>query len=220
MDIWYKIAKTILLAFLTTFVESIHVNGEENLLPGPKIIVANHPNATDSFVLPFIIPEKIHFLIQSEIFKLPIVGRLLALADQIPVVVGEGRKALAIAQEKLTKGNVVAIFPEGRLNHGKQFHRAGSGALVLASMSGAPVIPIGFYVPPEHTQIMQGRFNNRSTESRWQFSGRCSVQIGKPWRMNPIFKHEVNYRKLRTLTHQIMAQIEDLVRQAKESIER
>jgi len=50
----------------------------------------------------------------------------MALADQIPVTIGQGKEALRIARERLAMGNTVVIFPEGHLNHGE--HYAGPAA--------------------------------------------------------------------------------------------
>ena len=113
MGLWCTLARATLRAYLAVFVEAVQVRGQENLHPGPKIMAANHPHLTDAFVLPFIIPGKLHFLIQADAFTVPWVGRLLTLADQIPVVVGQGRKALNAARAKLAQGHTIAIFPEG-----------------------------------------------------------------------------------------------------------
>ena len=96
MDFWYSFTKGIVRTYVALFMEGVKVDGRENLPPGPKIIVGNHPHVTDSFVLPFIVPEKIHFFIQEETFTLPIIGKILELADQIPVVIGQGCKFPAV----------------------------------------------------------------------------------------------------------------------------
>ena len=119
MDFWYNLTKQILKVYLAVCIKEIHIIREDNIAPGPKIIVANHANLTDGFILPFIIPEKLHFLIQSEAFDLPVLGRLLSKAGQIPVVRGRGREALNTALDRLSAGKVIVIFPEGKLNHGK-----------------------------------------------------------------------------------------------------
>jgi len=151
MDFWYILSKCVLILYLAVCIEKIQVIGEENLIPGPKIIVANHPNLTDGFILPFVIQEKLHFLIQAETFNLPILRCLLTKADQIPVVSGCGWDALNNALDKLSAGKVIVLFPEGKLNHGARLHRGRSGAAVLAIKSGAPINPVGFYVLPKNT---------------------------------------------------------------------
>ena len=88
MDVWYNTAKAMVGAYLALFVHKIHVVGRENIPDGPKIIVANHALASDAFILPWIFRDKVHCLIQADIFSVPLIGKMLALADQIPVVAG------------------------------------------------------------------------------------------------------------------------------------
>ena len=220
MDFWYKISKQIIKIYLAICIRKIHVIGEERLKPGPKIIVANHPNLSDGFVLPFVIQEKLHFLIQAETYNLPILRHLLSKADQIPVVRGCGQEALNTALDKLSAGKVIVLFPEGKLNHGKGLHRGRPGAAVLAVKSGAPIVPVGFYVPPENTRTFSRRVHNRETRGVWQVRGECYVNIGKPWRVPPSNNPEINPKELRSLTSKIMSQIECLIRQAREEAKR
>jgi 1-acyl-sn-glycerol-3-phosphate acyltransferase len=221
MDLWYSLAKTIVGTYLTLCVESIHIEGQENLTAGPKIIVANHANASDAFVIPFIVPEKVHFLIQEDILRVPLFGHVLAWADQIPVVVGRGREALDAARDRLARGNAVAIFPEGRLSHGDSFRRAGAGAALLALESRVPLVPVGFYVAPRFTRTIQGRFHGRDSIGRWQLGGRCFVRVGQPWWPSPAAAEaEGRYRSLRRVTRRVMDQIAELVGQAAEEAQR
>lgn len=220
MDVWYSLAKSIVRTYLTFFVDSIHVIGQSELPAGPKIIVANHTNVTDGFILPFLTKEKVHYLIQSDTFTLPVIGRLLALADQIPVYIGRGQEALDSAREKLGLGHSVAIFPEGRLNDGRSFHRAGIGAARLAAESGAPIIPVGFYVPDRFARPIKGHFHDRDTIARWQFGGQCFVHIGDPWQYTLSLQEMVNYRELRKFTERMMSRIAELVQQAQDEARR
>lgn len=219
MDVWYDVCKSLLRGYLTMFMNSVQVQGKENLPPGPKIIIANHPHASDAFVLPFIVPEKVHFLIQAETFSLPIVGRLLTLADQIPVVIGRGQEALETARQRLTIGHSVAIFPEGRMSGSKEVRRAGAGAAMLAMQAGVPLVPIGFYVPPEFVKAIRGHFHNRDTIGWWQFGGRTIVRIGEPWQPSLFAATDRNYRALRELTDKLMARVQELVQQAAASFQ-
>jgi len=217
MDVWYGLTKGIVRTYMALFMD-VKVNGQENLPPGPKIIIGNHPHATDAFTLPFIIPEKIHFFIQEDTFSVPIIGKILAWADQIPVVVGQGQDAIAIAREKLQMGNVVGIFPEGRMSGSREVKRAGAGAALLAMETGVPLVPIGFYVEPKFIKEIKGRFHNRETVGWWQFGGDCVVNIGEPWQLAVQEKTDRSYRYLRDLTDKLMNNVQDLVNQASKSL--
>jgi len=212
MDFWYRTVIAILKVYTSLFIRDIHVCGEENIPSGPKIIVANHPNATDGFMLPFVFHEKLHFLIQDIVFDTPIIGKLLTYADQIPVIAGKGRQALAVAKEILIEGGSVVIFPEGRLNNDVGLHRAGIGAAMLAVKTGAPMLPLGVYVPPESLRTFKANIEDRISYSRWQMGGTCFIRIGQPMQMKWPGK---KYGNLRQLTDQIMIQINELVSQAK-----
>jgi 1-acyl-sn-glycerol-3-phosphate acyltransferase len=219
MDFWYNTAKAVVGAYVNIFIQKIHVEGREKIPGGAKIVVANHALATDGFLLPFIFPEKIHYLIQADIFTLPIVGKLLTLADQIPVARGRGIEALELAKEKLSKGATIVLFPEGRLNNGKRLLRAYSGAARLALESGAPVIPIGFYTPPQYARAFASRLFGRQTLGSWQLGGPSFISIGNTWQpLLDAFYPESGYpyaRLLRTMTDDLMAQINLLVERAR-----
>jgi 1-acyl-sn-glycerol-3-phosphate acyltransferase len=217
MDVWYNVAKGIVRTYMALFMEGVKVDGQENLPPGPKIIVGNHPHVTDAFVLPFIVPEKIHFFIQEDTFTLPVIGKILELADQIPVVVGQGQDAIAMAREKLSMGNVVGIFPEGKMSGSREVRRAGAGAALLAMETGVPLVPVGFYVEPKFIREIKGRFHDRETVGWWQFGGKCIVNIGEPWQLAVQEKTDRSYRYIRELTDKLMNNVQDLVNQAAKS---
>lgn len=219
MNFWYSLIKFIFRIYILICIPKIRVTGHKNLIKGPKIVVANHPNMTDSCVLPFIFHEKLTFLIQASTFSVPIIGFLLRKSGQIPVIKGQGKQALNIALEHLSNGQTIVIFPEGRLNHGKGLFRAGSGAAVLAKNSGAPILPIGFYVSPNDTVIVRGKIQNRKTFANWQVKGCCHVHIGRPWHVEEINRSKINHLRLRKITNRMMVQIAELVAEGRNNAE-
>jgi 1-acyl-sn-glycerol-3-phosphate acyltransferase len=215
MDFWYRISKQIVGTYLAAFIKRIHVIGEENLRPGPKIIMPNHRNLSDCFTLPFVIKEKLHFIIQSDAFDIPILRFLLTKAGQIPLAKERGRQALTRALSILSAGKSIVVFPEGKLNHGETLHRGRLGAALLAKQSGAPILPVGFFVPPENVRMLTARIQDRISRACFQIRGACYLNIGKPWSVAQSKAGEFNPYGLRDLTNKIMGQIEDLVGQAK-----
>jgi 1-acyl-sn-glycerol-3-phosphate acyltransferase len=219
MDVWYNTAKSIVGAYINLFIQKIHIDGQENIPEGPKIVVANHALASDGFLLPFIFPEKIHYMIESELFGLPLLGKLLALADQIPVVKGRGQEALELAKAKLAQGATVVLFPEGRLNNGQRLLRASTGAARLTLESGAPVLPVGFFTPPQFARTLGSRMLGRPGHGAWQFGGPSFISIGNTWRPEvdcPVLGAGYQYaRVVRGLTDDLMTRINTLVERAR-----
>ena len=87
-----------------------------------------------------------YFLAKEGVFRIPVLGRLLRGAEQIPVYRGEAAAAesLGPAVAAIHEGKVVVIFPEGTTT--KDPARwpmvAKTGAARLALMTGCPVIPV------------------------------------------------------------------------------
>jgi len=179
MHVGYSLAKSIVGVYKNLFLRDVALFGSENILPSPKIIICNHAYATDAFVLPFLFKEKLHYMIQGSIFKVPAIGFLLSFADQLPVVAGRGRELIRQASQRLAQGDSVVIFPEGVLNHGKELLPARGGAALLAAYSGCPVQPVGFYTPPEYVREVRIRFEKRPGISLWQVGGPTFVNVGE-----------------------------------------
>ena len=212
---WYKFVRGVLGIYVHTVIRKIQIQGEELIPSGPKIIVANHANLSDSFIIPHILSEKLHFLIQADIFDLPVIGKLLKLADQIPTEKGSGRDALKKAQGWLERGNSVVIFPEGRMNNGGALYRAGVGAAMLAAKSNVPLVPMGFFVPDEFTRIITSKYQNRPSYGSFQFGGTCYIQIGQPWQLSVNNRIQDTRNNLRETTNQIMDYIAELIDMAR-----
>jgi 1-acyl-sn-glycerol-3-phosphate acyltransferase len=213
---WYKLVCSILGIYVHTLIRKVQIQGEELIPSGPKIIVANHANLTDSFILPHLFSEKLHFLIQADIFDIPVLGKLLTLADQIPTQKGSGRDALQRAQQWLERGNSVVIFPEGRMNNGGELFRAGVGAAVLAAQTNLPLVPLGFFVPDRFTRLIARKYQDRPAYGSFQFGGTCYIQVGEPWLMAQRNKLETTRPNLRDTTNQIMDYIAELIDMARE----
>ncbi len=77
-----------------------------------------------------------------------------------------------------------------------------------------PLVPIGFYVPPDYIRAIRSRFNRREALGWWQWGGQCFVHIGEPCHLFLSEQVERSHRYLRQVTDQIMATIQDLVDQA------
>ncbi|HWU06531.1 MAG TPA: lysophospholipid acyltransferase family protein [Streptomyces sp.] len=122
------------------------------LAPG-SVIVANHTSLAD----PAVVLAALHRLgarpvvmAAAGLWRVPVLGRALALEGHIPVHRGGRRAADALdgAAEALSRGRLVLIYAEGRLPHRTDAAEAApeafrSGLSRLVRRTGAPVVPVG-----------------------------------------------------------------------------
>ncbi len=147
---------------------------------------------------------------RSPLFSKPIVGRLLTGAGQIEVA-DAGKRAFEQACALLQQGQTVVIYPEGRLNPEHENLKAKSGAVRISIATGAPIIPLGIYVQPEHIKDMRQFMGGRISRGCWQVSGCCHLRFGPPWepalpRQNPAELHHET-QKLMEHIYSLVAEI-------------
>lgn len=220
MGFGYRLGMRIAGAYRSLFIRKIDVRGLEKIPAGPKIIVANHSNVSDSFTLPFVLKDKLHFVIQGSVFNLPLIGRLLSLADQIAIFPGQGLKMIHCAQEKLAQGGCVVIYPEGRLNHGEGLLKAGIGAAFLALKARVPIVPLGFYVSKKDLLMLKWKiFREYVSSGGWQWRGACFLRFGEPIILTIDSTTKKLQGNLRQITEEIMEKIDQLVEEARQDFE-
>ena len=122
------------------------VKGWENLPDGPAIVLSNHQSAWETMFLISHLPREVCFVYKRELHRVPFFGWGLALLRMIPIDRAKGRDAfeqvVKVGQQRLDEGRWPILFPEGtRIPPGKVGRYKVGGAL-LATRTGAPVIPI------------------------------------------------------------------------------
>jgi 1-acyl-sn-glycerol-3-phosphate acyltransferase len=149
---------------------------------GRKLIAANHPSCTDPFVMPLLTQLEIRILITGKAFKVPLFNSLLRRCGQIPVVPGSGRDALEEARVHLEADGTVAIFPEGHISPQEGGHLpARPGAVRLAMLTGAPVIPVGIHYPREKSVRIKSRITGgEESDGYWYLNGPYHITVGEP----------------------------------------
>ncbi|MGZ5333085.1 MAG: lysophospholipid acyltransferase family protein [Solirubrobacterales bacterium] len=110
---------------------------------GPLLVVPNHDSQWDPIVVALALRKRrqLRFLARAELWKIPGLGPILYGLGQIPIERGAGDAgALSKAVERLSDGEAVCVFPEGKLSRGEQLRaRSGVGRLA-AACPGARVV--------------------------------------------------------------------------------
>jgi len=217
MDLYCNITKLGLWIYQTATLQCRCVSGKERLPPGAKIIAANHPNPTDAYHFPFVLEEKFYTLIAGTSFSLPVAGWLMTHCGQIPVHKEQKDKALDQACELLKKGQTVLIFPEGRLNPDHLPLKAGTGAVRMSLISGAPIIPVGIYVPEHYLHTRYIHYDGRVDKRRYQIGGCCYIRFGEPWYPGREVGPQGQIYNPRELTSKLMEKIDTLTNKARQA---
>jgi 1-acyl-sn-glycerol-3-phosphate acyltransferase len=139
----------------------IKVEGREQVPAGRAcIFMANHVSNLDPPALISRIPGRTSAFCKRSVFKLPLFGYCLKLAEYIPVD-RTGNKAsaeasVAAAAQLLAKGLHVTTFVEGRRSTDGRMQPFKKGPFYLAMQSGAPCVPVSIY--GTETMMARGSF--------------------------------------------------------------
>ena len=209
----WGVLKAFLILYRILMVGRVRVAGRDHVPDQASILVSNHAFVSDAFILATVF-GRLHALAQAELFTLPFFGRLLAHAGQIPAIRGQRAEVLARAADQLARGRHILIYPEGQLSHGGELLVGRTGAAELSLTTGAPLLPIGFYVPPPYGRAFRRRHYNRTTLGVWQIGGPCYIAIGETWW--PFAGRGVaSPEDLRQATDELMVRIERFRAQAR-----
>ncbi|EEF78876.1 lysophospholipid acyltransferase family protein [Methylophaga thiooxydans] len=121
---------------------------DEGLMPlpasGPAIVVANHVSGLDPLLLIAACHRPLRFLIATEEYNRPVFHWLFRAAGCIPVD-RKGRPELALraARRALEKGEVIALFPHGKIHLDTDPPRPIKGGVArLAAWSQCDIYPV------------------------------------------------------------------------------
>ena len=118
---------------------------------GPAILIANHTCNIDHCLLQAATGRKLSFLIAREYYEAPLIRPFCRLIGCIPVDEGRFVASLRASVRALKEGQVLAIFPEGRMipTSGRELGEGKEGTALIAIKARVPVIPAYIRGTPE-----------------------------------------------------------------------
>ncbi|MEN3277846.1 MAG: hypothetical protein V7631_3636 [Massilia sp.] len=114
---------------------------------GPAVLVCNHVSYVDALVIGAASPRPIRFVMDHRIFKTPFMGWIFRTAKAIPIAPAREdpflmERAFIDIAEALHQGDLVCIFPEGKLTSTGEMNEFRSGIAKIVERSKVPVIPM------------------------------------------------------------------------------
>jgi 1-acyl-sn-glycerol-3-phosphate acyltransferase len=140
---------------------------------GAAVIVCNHVSFVDALVIAAACRRPIRFVMDHQIFRLPILSFVFRTGKAIPIASAKqdpamAERAFAEVSQALRAGDLVAIFPEGRLTDTGELSPFRRGIERILERDPVPVVPMAL-------QGLWGSF----------FSRKDGAAMTKPWRLRP-----------------------------------
>jgi 1-acyl-sn-glycerol-3-phosphate acyltransferase len=149
---------------------------------GPALLVCNHVSFADAVVLMAAIPRPVRFVMDHRIFGVPGLSWVFRQAQAIPIAPAhEAPDMLARAYDTvataLANGELVCIFPEGKITANGQINPFKQGVQHIVQRTPVPVIPMA----------LRGLWGSVFSR-RHRVSG---VQLPRPWRRGVLSRLEL-----------------------------
>jgi len=145
MKIGLRAAWLILHVFFGLYLRWKVYNRERVPRTGAVILAANHASFLDPPLVGTALPRPINYLARQSLFRFPVLGATLRYWDAVPVDRESGAAGLKAILDRLRKGGVIILFPEGTRSPDGNFLPARSGVGLAVIKSEAPVIPVRIF---------------------------------------------------------------------------
>ncbi|MBN3762661.1 MFS transporter [Burkholderia sp. Ac-20365] len=185
----YSLVPEFLLRFVAwllvhTFYRIRLVHAERIPEEGAAVLVCNHVSFVDAIVIMAESPRPIRFVMDHRIFRTPFVGWLFRHAKAIPIAPAHEdaellKRAYDSCAKALDEGDLVCIFPEGKLTKTGEMNPFRHGVTEILQRKPAPVVPMAL-------RGLWGSYWSRNTDARFPrplqkgVMSRLTLAVGEP----------------------------------------
>ncbi len=163
----YRFAVSFVSGFVRLLLR-VDIKGRENVPEdGVFFVCANHISNWDPVLVAIAVKRPIHFMAKAELFRNPLLGKLLRALGAFPV----DRDAVDIGAIKTALTHIkhdepLGIFPQGKRFRGErpETRDIKSGVGMMVYRTEAPVVPIAIYTKDYRVRLFR----------------RTHVHVGKP----------------------------------------
>src|ERR1700676_5229335 len=116
--------------------------GLENLPKSGFLLVPNHMTYVDAVVLQLACPRPIRFIVHETIYRIGWLTPIFKLIEAIPISNVRAKVAVREAADRIRKGEIVCIFPEGELSRTGTLLKLRKGFELIARLAECSVVPV------------------------------------------------------------------------------
>lgn len=148
----YTVVPEFLMRFLCWLlihtVYRLDKEGIENIPEeGPALLICNHVSFVDALLILAASPRPIRFVMDHRVFKTPIISFIFKTGKAIPIAPAKENETLLNAAydkvaEALEAGDLVGIFPEGRITDNGEIYPFRGGIKRIIDRTPVPVVPM------------------------------------------------------------------------------
>src|SRR5205823_4759095 len=131
---------------------------------GACVVVCNHVSFVDAVVIAACIRRPVRFVMDHRIFRIPVLNFIFRTMRTIPIAPAREdpqlkERAFAEAAQALRDGEVIGVFPEGRLTETGELNAFRPGLQRILEQAPVPVIPMAL-------RGLWGSFFSRSPQGK------------------------------------------------------
>jgi len=143
---------------------------------GAALIVANHVSFVDALVIAAAVRRPVRFVMDHRIFGIPVLNFVFRTGKAIPIASAKEdpammQAAFAEVARGLREGDIVCVFPEGRITDSGEMVPFRPGVTRILAETPVPVVPVAL-------RGLWGSF----------FSRQGGAAMTRPWRTRPFRK--------------------------------
>lgn len=145
----FGLCVAVLEPLLVLFTKRRWIDGEKIPAEGGCVLVANHISHLDPLTFAHFVyghGRLVRFLAKAEVFDVPVVGRVVRSAKQIPVyrLTTDASQAFTAAVDAVKAGECVVVYPEGTITRQPELWpmKGKTGAARIALSADVPVVPV------------------------------------------------------------------------------
>jgi 1-acyl-sn-glycerol-3-phosphate acyltransferase len=184
----YTLVPEFLLRFLSWLLVHIiyrlRITGIEKIPDhGPALLICNHVSFVDPIVISAACRRPVRFIMEASIFRMPLLTVVFRGMKAIPVAPQKEEpetyeRAFQVVAQELRNGQLVCIFPEGRLTADGTVREFRAGMLRILRETPVPVIPLAL-------SNLWGSMFSRFSKTPWKrlprrYLAKIRLAVGDP----------------------------------------